>query len=105
MQIRRGTTPKIVINVKSDIDLSAIKTLWISIFQDRSIKIDRELTDVTLDLVNHSIIMRLSQEDTFLLKAGDAKLQIRLLLENNDALASAEVNFKVTDVLKDGVIT
>ena len=106
MQLIRGTTPTIVINVKSDIDLTAVTAIWVYISQQNKVKVDKELTDVTFNIQEKQILVTLSQEDTLELKADtDTLFQIRLLLSNGTALATLASKVTVKEVYKGGVIT
>lgn len=105
MQLIRGTTPTIIIDVKSEIDLHQVVAIWVYISQQNKVKVDKELSDVTFDYENRKITVLLSQEDTLNLRAGDAIFQIRLLLSDDTALATLENRVTVKEVYKGGVIT
>lgn len=104
MKITRGTTPTININVKSEIDLAAITVIWVYIYQDKRVVINKELGDVTMDIENRIISLNLSQDDTLALKVGEGLFQIRLLMANGTALATKASRINVEEVYKDGVI-
>ena len=105
MQIIRGTTPTITINVRSDIDLSQVADIWVYIYQQNEIVIDKQLADVQIDAENKKITVSLSQEDTLSLSAGvGALLQIRLLLSGGIALATLAANVMIGEVYKGGII-
>lgn len=105
MQLTRGTTPTIVITVKSDIDLSAISQIWVYISQQNKVKVDKLISDVTIDAGEKTITVRLEQDDTLALKAGDALFQIRLLMSDDTALATVASKITVLEVYKGGVIS
>lgn len=105
MELTRGTTPTITINVKSDIDLSQVVAIWIYISQTNKVKVDKKLSDVSFNVQNRQIQLTLSQEDTLELKAGEALFQIRLLLSNQTALATIASKIKINEVYKGGVIS
>lgn len=105
MQLIRGTTPTITANIKGDIDLSHVFEVWMYIYQGGSIKIDKDITDVSkIDAEKSQIIFRLSQQDTLGLIAGNALIQIRLLMNDGIALASVASNVNIAEVYKGGVI-
>lgn len=104
MQLIRGTTPTIIIDVKSDIDLSQVVAIWVYISQQNKVKVDKELSDVIIDVQEKTITLTLSQEDTLNLREGDALFQIRLLLANNTALATIASRVIIKEVYKQGVI-
>ena len=105
MQIIRGTTPTVTINVRSEIDLSQVTDIWVYIYQQNEIIIDKQLTDVQIDAAARKITVNLSQEDTLNLKAGvGALFQVRLLLSGGIALATLATNVMIAEVYKDGII-
>lgn len=104
MQLIRGTTPTIVINVKTEIDLHNISEVWVYISQQNKVKVDKLLKDVSFNYIDRQIIVTLSQEDTLSLKKGDAIIQIRCLLNNGEALANIAKSITVEEVYKGGVI-
>lgn len=104
MQIIRGTTPTITINVKSDIDMTAITQVWVYISQQKQVKVDKVISDVEIDVEHKKISVLLSQDDTLGLKAGEALFQIRLLLNDGTALATVAGKTTVIEIYKGGVI-
>lgn len=105
MNIRRGTTPTIVMNVLDDLDLSRIVEIWVYFSQQNKVKIDKGENDVVMDYDNRKMRVLLSQEDTLNLKEGEAIFQVRALLDDGTALASKDSKVKVLQVYKGGVIT
>lgn len=105
MQLIRGTTPSIVITVKSELDLQQVAEVWIYISQQNKVKVDKELSDVTFDYEEKTMTVTLTQEDTLALKEGDALFQIRVLMMNGTALATFASEVEVVPIYKQGVIT
>ena len=105
MQIIRGTTPTIKINIKSDIDLSKVIQVWVYISQRNVCKVDKKIEDVEIVVADKQIKVRLSQEDTLALRAEEAMFQIRMLLDDETALATVASKVTVIEVYKGGVIT
>ena len=104
IKMRRGTTPYLLCEVTDDVDLSSIKSVWLTITQGEDIVLDFITDDVHIN--NNNIAVALSQEDTLKLKAGIAgAIQIRLLNDSDIAYASQKDYVSVEGVLKDGVIT
>ena len=105
--IIRGTTPTISFNIKTDIDLNEIAEIWIT-FKTKPGKMLKEKTytkdDVTIDSVNHEIILSLSQEDTLYFADSEMLIQMRLRLNNDLAYASGIMETTIGRILKDGVI-
>ena len=104
MEIIRGTTPTIEINIKSDIDLSAVAQVWVYISQFDRVKVDKLIQDVEIQSEPKKILVRLEQTDTLKLESGSAMFQIRLLLEDGTALATVASGVSILQVYKGGVI-
>lgn len=105
MQIIRGTTPTITANVRSSIDLSQVDDIWVYIYQQGSVVINKGISDVDIDTDLKTIKISLSQEETLSLKADTAAIfQIRLLLSSGIALATLAANVAIREVYKGGVI-
>lgn len=105
MKFIRGTTPSIEITVKSDIDLHQVAQVWVYISQQNKVKVDKLISDVTFDYENKKMTVLLSQEDTLGLRQGEALFQIRLLLQDETALATVASKVDVIEVYKGGVIS
>ena len=105
MQFIRGTTPSIVITVKTELDLHQIAEVWIYVSQQNKVKVDKQLTDVTFDYAENTMTIKLSQEDTLALKEGEALFQIRVLMMDGTALATLASKVDVKPVYKGGVIS
>lgn len=105
MNFTRGTTPTIEIIVKNEIDFSQVIQVWVYISQMNKVKVDKEITDVTFDQPNNKMTVTLSQEDTLALKAGEALFQIRLLLQDETALATIASKITINEVYKGGIIS
>jgi len=106
MQIIRGTTPAITINVRSNVNLSNVSAVWVYINQGGNVVIDKELSDVTIHAQTNQIVLRLSQQDTLALNANmGALFQVRLLLSSGLALATPAVGVKVLEIYKGGIIS
>ena len=105
MQLTRGTTPTIGLNIKDELDLSLVTEVWVYFSQQNKVKIDKTIDDVTIDTENNKITLTLTQEDTLGLKSGDAIFQMRMLLQDGTALASKDSKVTVNEVYKGGVIT
>ena len=109
--MRRGTTP--TLNISIDYVSTDIARAWISFAQGGTVIINKELTDedVTIEDVTeagetHAVIhITMSQEDTLALVPGPLELQVRALMDDDKAAASAIVKLNVAKILKDGVIT
>lgn len=105
MEIIRGTTPTIVITITNEMDLTLVQEVWVYISQQKKVKIDKQIDDVTIDAENNKITVKLSQNDTLNLKANqDTLFQIRMLLDDDTAIATIAENISVEEIYKEGVI-
>ena len=97
----KGTTPTHTFEV--DIDTSVIKTVKITYTQkDKEILVKR--TD-DCEIGNGVITTSLSQEDTFLFKEDTwVRVQLRILTNSGEALASAPMMITVGACLDDEVL-
>lgn len=103
MNMRRGTTPTIEIGIPTDINVADSKALFISISQNKSVVIEKKLSEVSI--VNNKVTVELTQEDTLKLKPNiSATIQIRFVLSTNRAFASQIKSIDISEVLKEGKI-
>lgn len=106
MELIRGTTPTIEMIVKNDdIDLHDITQVWIYISQSKKVKVDKLYDNVEFDYDHRIMRVKLSQADTLDLKAGEALIQVRVLLEDGTALATIASDVEIAEVYKEGEIT
>ena len=104
MKIIRGTTPTIVINVKSEVDFSEVTAIWVYISQMGIVKVNKEIDDVVFDQEHMTITLKLTQDDTLSLYTGEALFQIRLLLESETALATVATRIFIEEIYREGII-
>lgn len=109
LEFIRGTTPTIIVDVDKETSLDLVQQVWLYISQSKKLVVDKAIEDVVIDPINNIITLRLSQDDTLACKAGDAILQIRLLLDDDagsddSALANIGWPVKIYEIYKDGVI-
>lgn len=97
----RGTTPKHIFVIPYDV--SIIKQIRV-IYQQRE-KTILEKTEADCTLEGNTILVSLSQEDTFLFndKYG-AKIQVRILTESGEAMSSYPVSVSVNECLSEEVL-
>lgn len=109
--IYRGTTPRHYFQFP--FQQNEVAALYISYMQKGSIRVEKELKDITFDVVNSLIQIDLSQEDTlsfekynWLDRQRDSLIliQIRTRLTNGECWVSDPIKDRLGDVLKDGVI-
>ena len=105
LEIIRGTTPTITIKLKQELDFTTVTQVWVYITQKKVVKIDKEVTDVTLDSENNQILAPLTQDDTLALKEDiDALFQFRILLNNGLVLGIKEIEARIYGIGKEGKI-
>lgn len=99
----RGTTPTICLTVMTSLDLSKIKTVWVT-FQN--LVYERTYTGEEVKIVPETkkIYVEMSQEETLSLSSGKLDIQIRFLMDDGRAYATEIATTTVEDVLRDGVI-
>ena len=96
----RGTTPTFIFNLPFDV--SNIKSAYITI-KSRGTEVEKAVTDCSLN--GTTITVKLTQEETLALPESQiAGVQLRVLTNDNDALASDVFPIKVEEILKEGVI-
>lgn len=96
----RGTTPTLEFAIPYT--ASEIKNGYITFAQHH-----RPVFEIGMDgmqIQGKKITVTLSQQQTLLLCPDDTMIQIRLLLDGDQAVASQLMELHVQDVLKDGVI-
>lgn len=102
--ITRGTTPEITIHIPSEIELGTATEIWVTIRQ-LQLEITKTLVDGGVVVDQSDLLVELSQGDTLRLKPGtEAGIQIRILLDDDIALASQIEPIIVKDIVKDGEI-
>ena len=97
----RGTTPTLIFNINSSIDLSSIKQVWIT-FEDAD-ETTFTKDDVAIDVENKRIILELTQEQT-LKFTGKINCQMRILDSNDKALCSPILKTSFNRIIKECVI-
>lgn len=106
--IIRGTTPTVVFNVKTELDLSDVVELWITFKPKSADPRHRDMTytleDVTIDPLLKTISLFMSQEDTLAFNEKPYNVQIRLRTSDDLAYASSIIEEPIGKILKDGVI-
>lgn len=98
----RGTTPilKFVID-SDDIDFNAIEECWVSFENCETTTFTKD--DLQFDVEEKTILLELSQEDTFKF-SGSIGVQIRILTNDGRAWATPIKKVKFDRVIKGGVI-
>lgn len=99
----RGTTPTIILNLSTSVDLSEVKEMWVTLKSALKEK-TFEKSELTIQPSSYSVSLTLSQEDTLEFSAGDVRVQVRFLMNNGRAYASNIKQLRMDEILKDGVI-
>lgn len=98
----RGTTPTLTFNLP--FDASNIKTAWVTFSQFNVEVFTLENEELAMDGL--TISAKLTQEQTLSLsKNDDVEIQLRILTNSGDAIASNIMKTSVGNILKDGEIT
>ena len=100
----RGTTPTIIFKLNTDLDLTTLTQIWVTMQDMNDSQYTWDIDDVTIDNTGKTISLPLSQEETLVLSNGMATVQIRLLTSENKALATNVAMIDINNILKDGVI-
>lgn len=96
----RGTTPTLTFSIPYQ--ASEIQKGYITFSQHHRPVFEVGLED--MELQDGKIIVTLTQRQTLQLIPDDVMVQIRLLLNGGQAVASQRMELHVQDILKDGVI-
>lgn len=99
----RGTTPTISIQVNSNIDLSKMTEIWVTLKTSAKEK-TYGLQNILVYPDDSKIEIKLTQEDTLSFNEGVVKLQVRFLDESDNAYASNIKEICIKQILKDGKI-
>lgn len=101
--ITRGTTPYIEISLHG-VDISEIANVWIDIEGKTSLRFSYSKGEIVIE--EDKVKIHMSQEETLALNAGYASMGVRVLMNDGEALALAEVEeIKVKEVVGGGVIS
>lgn len=99
----RGTTPCLKLTLDTNLDLSKVKHLWVTL-KNISVEITKTEADVDINSADKYIIVTLTQEETLSIIAGKVSVQVRLLLDDGRAFATNVKQVVVNDILKGGVL-
>ena len=105
----RGSTQQLIFNI--GINTEEVSQLWLTFSHSNRLNAEiftKEINDVILS--GTTITVPLSQEETLALNEYNIKekvvyIQLRVLLEDGQALASNVVEITVEHLLKDGVLS
>lgn len=101
--MRRGTTPTLEIKI-TGIDVTQLESIYITLSQYKK-QVTKEIQDITIDELNNTLYVPLSQEDTLSLTRGYVYVQMRAVTKDGLAVASEMQMTTMEEILKEGVIT
>lgn len=108
MAIIRGTTPTLTFHIKNEtLDMTEIAEVWITFKTKAGVKVKEknyDIEDVTIDPVEKTIELFLTQEDTLDFSDTNMVVQLRVRLDNDLAYASSIMDIDIGHILKEGVI-
>lgn len=97
----RGTTPTLTFELPFSVDL--IKLVYITFSQNNALVF--ELTNSDCELSDKTITTKLTQKQTLMFAdKSNVSIQLRILTNDNTALASNIIYCNVDKILKDGEI-
>ena len=99
----RGTTPTLVLTLKTFIDFQNVDKLYVTI-QSKLKSIDIDKSRCVLDNENKTIQFTLTQEETLQFNVSNVEIQVRMKLKDGKVYASSIANVEMNKILKDGVI-
>lgn len=98
----RGTTPTISLSLNTDMQMSEMKQIWVTL---KNLMFERTYQKEEIQVLeNNSLIIQPTQEETLKFCKGDVDVQVRLLTHSEKAYASNIKTISVKDILKEGVI-
>ena len=100
--MRRGTTPTLEIKV-TGIEVAELESIYITLSQYKK-QVTKETQDITIDELNNTLYVPLSQEDTLSMERGYVYIQMRAVTKDGLAVASGVKMIPVEEILKGGVI-
>lgn len=98
--MRRGTTPQHIFNVNADLTSA---TIFVTYEQSGVVVLEKSNDSLTVS--PDTIICSLTQADTLKFIPGTVRVQIRYVLPDGTANASAIMHVKSEEILKDGEIS
>lgn len=118
LNIKRGTTPTITMNIPEDIDLTKVTNMWFSISQSGNTSeplIKRNMDSCNVDSENHKVWVLLTQEETLRLmptaREGigysnnlQALVELSIIYDNGVRSTSKKQTATVLDSVREGVM-
>ena len=100
----RSTTPELIFNINNDdFDMSTIDICHVTLESDNGLY--REIfKDPFIDVVNKSISLILTQEDTAKFNPGKVKIQLKMKLVNGSVICSKIMLRDMNEILEEEII-
>lgn len=101
----RGTTPTFIFELDTDLDLTELSQVWVTIRDVLGRPFNWDISRVTIDNEHKRISLTLTQQETLQMIPGVGHVQIRMLMSGNVALTTFAEKILINPILKEGVIT
>lgn len=109
MEIIRGTTPVFGYDLSDQegIDFGQITAISLVIAQGSAgtLKIDKDMDDVSIDSEAKTISFRMTQKESLSFEVGKAAAQLKLLMEDNTVLITEAEQIDIKKVLKGEIMS
>lgn len=99
-----GSTPTMVFHVSSKIDLTELKSIYIT-FEQRGTVLTRRNGEAGVSVKSDTIEVTLRQEETLAFKPGIVNVQLRGVSFSGRAFATNIAEITATPILLNGVVT
>jgi hypothetical protein len=102
----RGTTPSLIIKFAEDVAFENVKLFYVTMKQTEYIKLTKKFEegDPEIDMINKSLDINLTQEDTLKFADGVAELQVRGKYQDDTVFATKIYPITINRALYDEVI-
>lgn len=101
----QGTTPTLVFQLDTPIDLTNMAQIWITLRDGLGCKHNWDISRTTVDNEKHEIYLTLTQAETLRVKPGLGAVQIRFLTNTGIALTTERRMVTIAATLKGGIIS
>lgn len=102
--IYRGTTPTIILKIKNDdFDMTAIEICHVTIVNESG-RNKKVYDNPTIDVVNKTISIELSQQDTLNYETGNIQLQTKIKLDSGRVIASRIITTSMNKILEEQIL-
>ena len=101
----QGTTPTLIFQLDTPIDLTDMAQIWITIRDGLGCKHNWDIDRVTFDNEKHEVYLTLTQAETLRIKPGLGAVQIRFLTKGGIALTTERRMVTIAATIKGGIIS